>query len=297
MKELGLREQGERGIPDNSPVNFGNERMNRQGARTARIRGEGVWVGSRCPQITGVSGLAFTTPWRFSSFLAACSRGKGRRWARDGAVGAAAASASAFVWPLEEPADGGEPALPRGMLWSHPALIAGTPRGRTPRVADEELPGETVEVSGFCIDEFAYPNERARFETGMARDRRPGSVPRMRTAVHRARWSAPAKTGQHGLRVRRLLPSRQIYDGAPRKACERAARCMQERFRRARSARRPRGMDVERLAQRAIRRSAPRAGNSKRGADGTMRERDGDRAGIAAIRSWREMLCGQCQFG
>jgi hypothetical protein len=108
---------------------------------------------------------------------ASCSRGKDAAHdAGPEAATAAAPSAGAFVWPLAA-SDGGEPAAPRrGMIWVPPGtLIVGTPRERTPRVADEELPGEPVEMSGFYIDEFAYPNEAGAIpKTGMTRDEAAG---------------------------------------------------------------------------------------------------------------------------
>jgi hypothetical protein len=77
------------------------------------------------------------------------------------------------VWPLAPSADGGERiAARKGMIWI-PAgtLLAGTPKDRTPRIADEELPGESIELAGFYIDEFAYPNEVGAIpKTGMNRD-------------------------------------------------------------------------------------------------------------------------------
>jgi hypothetical protein len=46
------------------------------------------------------------------------------------------------------------------MVWvPKGALIAGTPPGHLPRIADEEMPGEQVILEGFFIDSFAYPNE------------------------------------------------------------------------------------------------------------------------------------------
>lgn len=39
------------------------------------------------------------------------------------------------------------------------ALVAGTPPGSLPRIADEEMPGEQVVLKGFYIDVFPYPNE------------------------------------------------------------------------------------------------------------------------------------------
>ena len=43
--------------------------------------------------------------------------------------------------------------IPRG------PLVAGTPEGSLPRVADEEMPGEQVILKGYYIDVFPYPNE------------------------------------------------------------------------------------------------------------------------------------------
>jgi hypothetical protein len=43
--------------------------------------------------------------------------------------------------------------VPRG------PLVAGTPEGSLPRVADEEMPGEQVILKGYYIDVFPYPNE------------------------------------------------------------------------------------------------------------------------------------------
>jgi hypothetical protein len=89
----------------------------------------------------------------------------------------AVASGRAFAWPLAPSADADDHAPPRkGMIWIPPGtLVAGTPMDRTPRVADEELPGETVELAGFYIDEFAYPNEAGGIpKTGMSRDEAAG---------------------------------------------------------------------------------------------------------------------------
>lgn len=47
-----------------------------------------------------------------------------------------------------------------GMRWIEPGvLLAGTPPGQLPRVADEELAGVEVELDGFFIDEYSYPGE------------------------------------------------------------------------------------------------------------------------------------------
>lgn len=46
------------------------------------------------------------------------------------------------------------------MAWIPPgALVAGTPPGMLPRIADEEMPGEQVVVKGFFMSIFPYPNE------------------------------------------------------------------------------------------------------------------------------------------
>jgi sulfatase modifying factor 1 len=85
----------------------------------------------------------------------------------------APSSASTFVWPLTPLPDAGERVPGRkGMIWI-PAgtLLAGTLPDRTPRIAEEELPGDSIELSGFYMDEFAYPNEGGAIpKTGMSRD-------------------------------------------------------------------------------------------------------------------------------
>ena len=43
--------------------------------------------------------------------------------------------------------------IPRG------PLVAGTPEGSLPRVADEEMPGEQIILKGYYIDIFPYPDE------------------------------------------------------------------------------------------------------------------------------------------
>lgn len=47
-----------------------------------------------------------------------------------------------------------------GMVWI-PAgkLLAGTPKDQVPRVPDAEMAGEPIEMSGFFIDRYPYPNE------------------------------------------------------------------------------------------------------------------------------------------
>lgn len=61
------------------------------------------------------------------------------------------------------------PTPPRGMVWvPEGALVAGTPEGRRPRLADQELAGEQLVLHGFFIDVFAYPNEEGAIpQTGV----------------------------------------------------------------------------------------------------------------------------------
>ena len=48
----------------------------------------------------------------------------------------------------------------RGMVWIAPGpLVAGTPPGQLPRLADQEMPGEQVILKGFYVDVYPYPNE------------------------------------------------------------------------------------------------------------------------------------------
>lgn len=44
-------------------------------------------------------------------------------------------------------------------------LRAGTPKGKTPRIADEEMPGVPVPMNGFFIDVLSYPNEQGAIPT------------------------------------------------------------------------------------------------------------------------------------
>jgi formylglycine-generating enzyme required for sulfatase activity len=64
-------------------------------------------------------------------------------------------SASSSITPPEVP-----PEPRQGMVWiPRGPLVAGTPEGSLPRVADEEMPGEQVILKGYYIDVFPYPNE------------------------------------------------------------------------------------------------------------------------------------------
>lgn len=52
------------------------------------------------------------------------------------------------------------PAPRRGMVWIEAGpLVAGTPPGQLPRLADQEMPGEQVILKGYYIDIYPYPNE------------------------------------------------------------------------------------------------------------------------------------------
>jgi hypothetical protein len=95
--------------------------------------------------------------------LGACSGREGS--AGPGPLGSSSAAASASAPAADEPPElTGSAALPptppKGMVWVPPGiLLAGTPEGRLPRVADEEMPGAQVVMRGFFIDELPYPNE------------------------------------------------------------------------------------------------------------------------------------------
>ncbi len=96
--------------------------------------------------------------------LAACHGGG--RAAPEGDAGADAA-----LWAEAAP----EPELRPGMVWIPPGvLIAGTPEGRLPRVADEEMAGEQVVMHGFYVDVYPWPNE-------------PGAIPTTNVTLDEAR--------------------------------------------------------------------------------------------------------------
>jgi hypothetical protein len=58
------------------------------------------------------------------------------------------------------------------MIWIPPgALVAGTPPDSYPRLADEEIPGEQLILSGFYVDVYPYPNEEGAIPlTNVTRD-------------------------------------------------------------------------------------------------------------------------------
>jgi formylglycine-generating enzyme len=107
------------------------------------------------------------------AFMAAC----GRSTPVDSDASAAtklahSAEASISSWPA--PSSGGDAAGPArpGMAWIPAGVLrAGTPRERTPRVADEEMAARPVEMGGFYIDLLPWPNEpNAIPTTNVSRD-------------------------------------------------------------------------------------------------------------------------------
>jgi formylglycine-generating enzyme len=59
-----------------------------------------------------------------------------------------------------------EPEPRPGMAWiPSGSLIAGTPPEKLPRVADEEMAGEQVVMTGFYVDVYPYPNEPGAIPT------------------------------------------------------------------------------------------------------------------------------------
>jgi sulfatase modifying factor 1 len=53
-----------------------------------------------------------------------------------------------------------------GMVWIPPGVFrAGTPVGKVPRVAEEELPGTEVALGGYYVDVLPFPNEAAAIPT------------------------------------------------------------------------------------------------------------------------------------
>jgi sulfatase-modifying factor enzyme 1 len=56
------------------------------------------------------------------------------------------------------------------MIWvPEGALVVGTPEGRLPRFADQEMAGQQMVLHGFFIDIFAYPNEEGAIpKTGVS---------------------------------------------------------------------------------------------------------------------------------
>jgi sulfatase modifying factor 1 len=58
------------------------------------------------------------------------------------------------------------PAPRAGMAWIPPGTLrAGTPSDRVPRIPDEELPGTELDMVGYYIDLYPYPNEEGAIPT------------------------------------------------------------------------------------------------------------------------------------
>jgi formylglycine-generating enzyme len=95
------------------------------------------------------------------SFVLACGRGGSQ--ASNGILDAQPMHAQSAVVPSS---------VRPGMVWIPAGVLrAGTPIGRTPRVAEEELPGTELKLSGYYIDVLPYPNEAAAIPTtNVARD-------------------------------------------------------------------------------------------------------------------------------
>jgi len=77
------------------------------------------------------------------------------------------ASAGISPTPAPRPAPSASVGTPRPGMAFVPTgkLIAGTPIGRTPRIAEEELPGSELEIRGFYIDLYPHPNEAGAIPT------------------------------------------------------------------------------------------------------------------------------------
>lgn len=100
------------------------------------------------------------------ALLVAC---KSRAHREDGiAPGSASGSGSASAGgEASAPSSSGDAATPKsGMAWIPPGTLrAGTPSDRVPRVPDEELSGVPVEMGGFYIDTYPWPNEPGAIPT------------------------------------------------------------------------------------------------------------------------------------
>jgi sulfatase modifying factor 1 len=98
--------------------------------------------------------------------LGGLALGCGRSGSRS--EGAAAVQAAVVSAPSAALAGAARP----GMVWIPPGVLrAGTPVGKTPRVAEEELPGTDVALGGYYIDVLPYPNEAAAIPTtNLSRD-------------------------------------------------------------------------------------------------------------------------------
>jgi formylglycine-generating enzyme required for sulfatase activity len=89
-----------------------------------------------------------------AAFLAAAACSKATP-TTDG--GLPASSSTLSSWPAPSSSDG--TAKPGMVFIPAGRLMAGTPPAKTPRIADEEMPGAAVEMGGFYIDLLPWPNE------------------------------------------------------------------------------------------------------------------------------------------
>lgn len=87
--------------------------------------------------------------------------GDGGRSDAPGAAVQARLSGKASAATAEAP----PPQKPGMVFVAGGALRAGTPPDRTPRIAEEELPGVSLPMGGFYIDQLPYPNERGAIPT------------------------------------------------------------------------------------------------------------------------------------
>ena len=92
-----------------------------------------------------------------AALLAGCSNSAGGSSDAGGVLPSTSSTLSS--WPA--PSLGGEPGASRPGMAFIPAgqLKAGTPPDRSPRLADEEMPGTITEMGGFYIDLLPWPNE------------------------------------------------------------------------------------------------------------------------------------------
>ena len=97
-------------------------------------------------------------------FAAGCGR-KGA--AADAPLASGSAAKKSSILPPTAP-----PVPRQGMVFiPSGALVVGTPSDRYPRLADEEVAGEQVIVSGFYVDLYPYPNEEGAIPlTNVTRD-------------------------------------------------------------------------------------------------------------------------------
>ena len=104
-----------------------------------------------------------TATWFAVTALGAC-----KPKAESDKSGPPSGSVALAVHPPEsahaEPSPG--PEQKKGMTWvPKGTLVAGTPPDVSPRLADEELPGTSIEMSGFYIDTYPFPNEPGAIPT------------------------------------------------------------------------------------------------------------------------------------